>query len=227
MHVAMAEQVGHTGYGRVSSVEHSHFHHLVRVHVVHEHSASRLPVGPATVDELVLDHPLHVVLRHYRPGVFNAVLLGQQLAVVVGSAWGYAINHSHGERHVVLNPLRQSWVVVLGQGQNQSLRLVTVIRDVVAREHREGAHATLHTQFERRGDVTHGAGGLVDVCQVPHNERVLQVQVAILVPAVSLLSDCQADHFALGRGHTLKRRLYVVGCVDKVQQGTHHRATKS
>jgi len=133
---AITAQEAEVGQREVAAVEQLDLHLLVGRNVIGELHTNLFP-GRAAGDEAVFQHPLHEGFADHWPGVIEAVLTLQVLAMGRAGHGCDAVDHGVGEADVALDPAGQVGIDQAGEGQCGLAGHVAVVGEVVAGHHRE------------------------------------------------------------------------------------------
>lgn len=219
---AITLEKAQVGQGQVAAVEQLDLHLFVGRDVVGELHADLLPGGPAA-DELVFQHPLHEGLADHRPGVLDAVLRGQLLAVRGAGHRGDAIDHGIGKRHVLVDPAGQLLVGQVSEGEQRLARDGAVVRQVIAGHQGKGRNAGGPAPGQGRAEEAEHAPGGVGVAQVVLDGRQLGEELpAAVVDAVAAFGDGQRDDADRRVGELVDQRLRRFLGQQHVVDGADH-----
>jgi hypothetical protein len=131
-HGLIACQIPQVGERRVTAIEQTQFHVLVRRDVSDELRTRDRPVGPHTPGKAVLDHPLAERLGDDRGGIVDAEPRRDRSAIAVRRRRRDAIHHRGREGDLVANKVCELRIHELGKACHDARDGAAVVREVVA-----------------------------------------------------------------------------------------------
>ncbi len=207
---AITAQEAEVGQREVAAVEQLDLHLLIGRNVVGELHADLFPGRPAG-DKAVFQYPLHEGFADHRPGVIEAVLTLEVLAMRRAGHGRDAVDHGVGKADVALDPAGQVGVDQAGERQRGLAGHVAVVGEVVAGHHREGADTVAAALGQRRAEQTEHADRTARVLQVVLNLGQLRIELAgAVVQAIAALGDGQRDDANRRIGQASNHRLGTI-----------------
>ncbi len=132
-------QVGH---GHVAGIQQANLHQLIRQHIRDDLRAGFFPWW-ARVGEGVFNDPLQKRFGHHGPGVLDAEVLSQLVAVGIGRGRRDAVDHAVGKGDVVGDPAAERRLLQLCQAQQDLAQDVPIALEIVAGHDGKGGKAVV------------------------------------------------------------------------------------